>query len=64
MSLKLVAEMNRLKEEVATLKAEVGQANQRPHMLAELVTRFEGLEAAVKALEAGLKKPSRRNLDA
>ena len=64
MSLKLAAEMNRLKEEVATLKEEVRVANQKPHMLSELVKRFDGLEAAVRVLESELKKPSRRKADA
>lgn len=61
MSLKLQAEMSRLKAEVAALKEDVGQANQRPHMLAELVKRFDGLEAAVRAIESGLKKGAKRN---
>lgn len=60
MSLKLQAELNQLKAEVAALKEQAGQAGQRPHMLENLVKRFDGLEAAVKALESGLKKGAKR----
>jgi hypothetical protein len=64
MSLKLIAEVARLKAEVASLREEVAQANQKPHMLAELVTKFDKLEAVVAALEAEAKvKPYRKRTD-
>lgn len=62
MSLKLIAEVNRLKDEVAALREEVRQANQRPHMLAELVKKVDALQSTIAAIESEARaKPRKKN---
>lgn len=70
MSLKLIAEMNRLKTEVSELREQVEKAVQRPHTVSDLMKKVDALQASIATIlaesdegeedEKGEKKPKAR----